>query len=304
MPPRAPWRQLVIACLLGVLIGAAPPAALQAADRTAAEARVDGLRSTALAYLSAIAAGDAQRATAMVPVSGHAAPDAVLRSADPITDAGVRLVMVDEAAGAVEVAYRIGSVQEQRTLSAAWTEGEWRLTTSLSEPVTISSDDASVDVRVGGVELPRFPPSMLYPGRYAVDETSTSLLRSGGEPFEVDGDPESRTELVSSVEPSAALRESVLAIADAQVEACQLLPDCPIGGHTAVAIPQEDPYLLSIDPSSGSLDVLVPLGLDATMNGRRQLLHVRAVVDGTGEVASWECGEIDDPASELAPCDG
>ncbi len=102
-PPRAPWRQLVIACLLGVVIGAAPPAALQAADRTAAEERVDGLRSTALAYLSAIAAGDAERATAMVPVSGHAAPDAVLRSADPIADAAVRLVMVDGAAGAVEV---------------------------------------------------------------------------------------------------------------------------------------------------------------------------------------------------------
>jgi hypothetical protein len=50
--------------------------------------------------------------------------------------------------------------------------------------------------------------------------------------------------------------------------------------------------------------VLVPLGLDATMNGRRQLLHVRAVVDGTGEVVSWQCGEIDEPGSELAPCDG
>ena len=58
--PRPAWRHLLIACLIGVLAGAAVPAAVQGFERSAVAARVDSRRSLASDYLTAIAE---QRAT-------------------------------------------------------------------------------------------------------------------------------------------------------------------------------------------------------------------------------------------------
>lgn len=299
---RPPWRQLLIVGLVGVLVGSAVLATLQTADRTAADARVQSLRSMAEAYLSAIADGDAALATAMVPVPGEVAPAGVLRSADRISGIEVRFVVVDEEAGSVEVRYQVGSVREQRTLTADRAEGEWRLTASLAEPVVVRSPDGSTGATVGGVELSPSRAVMLYPGRYTVDRISTSLLRSGGEPFEVDGDPESTSELSTSVEPTDAFRDAAVDVAETRVESCQQLPDCPVGRYTVPPPIPEAPQILGVDAAAGAIDLVVLLGLDAAAGGRRQELELRALVDEAGAVESWECGVVDRPHHALEPC--
>lgn len=298
---RRPWRQLVIAALVGVLVGSSVPAVLQQADRAAAVERVESLRSTAQRYLDAIAAGDAALATEIAPVQGDTAPARVLRAADPITGVEVRSVLVDAQAGSVEVHYQVGSARERQTLTADRADGTWRLTTSLAEPVVVHATDGSTGVRVGGVELPSSRAVMLYPGRYEVDRVSGPMLRTGGEGFEVDGDPASSTELHTSVEPSERLRDAALAVAASRIESCETQPACPIGQYTVVAIPPVAPEILRIDPD-GAIDLVVVLGLDASSGGRRQELQLRVIADGADAPLRWECGQIDAPHSDLEPC--
>lgn len=298
---RRPWRQLVIAALVGVLLGSSVPAVLQQADRTAAVERVDGLRSTAQRYLDAIAGGDAALATAIAPVEGDPAPAQALRAAEPITAVEVSSVVVDEQAGSVEVRYQVGSARERQTLSAERAAGAWRLTTSLAEPVVVHATDGSTGVLVGGVELPSSRAVMLYPGRYEVDRVSGPMLRTGGEGFEVDGDPASSTELHTSVEPSERLGDAAIAVAASRVESCEAQPACPIGQYTVVAIPPVAPEILRVDPD-GAIDLVVVLGLDAASGGRRQELQLRVITDGADAPLRWECGAIDEPHSDLEPC--
>lgn len=298
---RLPWRQLVIVALVGVLLGSSVPAVLQQADRAAAVERVESLRSTAQRYLDAIAHGDAALATAIAPLEGDTAPARALRTADPISGAQVRSVLVDERAGIVEVAYQVGSARERQTIAADRADGAWRLTTSLAEPVVVHAPDGWTSLRVGGVELPASREVMLYPGRYQVDRVSGPMLRSGGERFEVDGDPESSTELHTSIEPSERLGAAATAVAASRVEACEALPECPIGQYTVVATHPVAPEILRIDPE-GAIDLVVLLGLDAASGGRRQELHLRVIPDAAGSTLSWECGEIDRPHRDLEPC--
>lgn len=298
---RPVWQRLLVAALLGVLLGAAALAFAQQADRTAADARLESLGATAQRYLDAIAGRDAELATAIAPVDGEAASAAVLEAAEPITGVEVAFVLQERGAGSVEVRYQVGSVREQRTLGAAHGAGGWRLTTSLAEPVVVHVPDGSAGARVGGAELPPSRAVLLYPGRYQLDAVSTGLLRSGGERFEVDGDPESQVELHSSLEPSERLRNAATAVAATRVAACQQLPACPIDEYTVVAIPPAAPEILRIH-ADGSIDLAVVLGLDAADGGRRQELQLRAVVDEAGTLVAWQCGELDRPHGDLQPC--
>src|SRR5688572_10275426 len=67
------WRQVLIAGLVGAVLGAAVPAAFEASDRSVAAARVDGLRTAALDYLTAIAEGRAELASTVVSLEGRGA---------------------------------------------------------------------------------------------------------------------------------------------------------------------------------------------------------------------------------------
>lgn len=298
---RPVWRRLLVAALVGVLLGSAGLAAVQQADRTAADARLESLGATAQRYLDAIADGDAELATAIAPLDGEAAPAAVLEAAEPITGVEVAFVLEERGAGSVEVRYLVGSVRERRTLGAAQAAGGWRLTTSLAEPVVVHVPDGSAGARIGGVELPPSRAVLLYPGRYEIDEVMGGLLHSGGEGFEVDGDPESLTELYSTVQPSERLRNAAAAVAASRVESCRQLPACPIDRYTVTPTSPAAPEILRILPD-GSIDLVLVVGLDAADGGRRQELQLRAVVDEAGTLVAWECGEVDRPHGDLRPC--
>ena len=299
---RMPWQQLVVAGLVGVLIGAGLPAGVQAAERAAADAQVQGLRSLAMDYLTAIADGDAERATAMVPVTGTGGlpPDAVLGSAEPIDELEVQLVTIDGDRARVDVRFEIGSVGELRELAAERVDDEWRLTTSLAEQVVVHSFDGDTGVSFGGIPLPPNRTAVLYPGVYTSDVVETPLLRIGGDRFEIDGDPETPSDLFSSPTLTDAFRDAAVDVATARVAACLEQQGCPFDTDTAVP-PRAELYIMGIDPADGAIDVMVPLGYVGSM-GQWQELPLRANVDEAGALVSWDCGQPGRPHHDLAAC--
>lgn len=306
---RAPWRHLLAAGLVGVLVGAGLPAAMQGVDQAAADARVASLRQLTTDYLAAIAAGDAARATAMVPTTGgtEVAEDAVLRSADRIEEPAVRLLTIDGDAATVEVRFDLGRRPFTRSLAAAWADGAWQLTTSLAEPAMVYSYEAygagmSSSISVGGVLLPSNRRLLLYPGQYVVDTVENELFRSGGDAFEVDGDPATPTEIFSSATVSSSLAREARALAAARVEACQQAGDCPID-PSALDRAQDDAYLMGFDLAAGVVDLVVPLGQEPGFGGLWHELQLRAHVDEAGALVSWECGRVGLPHNELEPCE-
>lgn len=295
-----PWRHLAVAGLVGVLVGAALPAGLHAAERGAVDADAERLRSTAMAYLTAIAEGEAAVATAMVPAPG-AAPNAVLRAAVPITAPEVGVVAIDGDAATVDVRFGLGERQITRTLWAARDDGAWRLGTTLAEPVAVAPDVRGSSVRVGGVALEPDAPALLYPGRYRVDLAESALLRTGGDLFEVDGDPATPTDVVASATPTEELASAAVAVTRARVGACQLLAECPVDVDT-VARPGDAILVSGVDPSSGAIDLLLPLGLGSGFGGSGQELRLRALVDAAGSLVGWQCSEAGAPDGPLEPC--
>jgi hypothetical protein len=305
---RMPWRQMVVAGLIGALIGAAVPAGVLAVEQAAVDADAERLRSTAMTYLTAIAEGDAALATAMVALPGAAdiAPDAVLRAAAPIAAPEVRFVTIDGDAASVEVRFELGERQVTRTLQADRDDGSWRLGTSLAEPVNLYAGawqlgDTPSGVRVGGVVLPPGPGTWLYPGRYRIDITQTRQLRTGGDPFMVDGNRATPTEAFARTTPTEEFATAAVAVARARVGACQLLAECPIDAQT-VADPVDALSVSEVDPAGGTIDLLVPLGLGLGFGGTGEELRLRALVDDAGSVVGWECSEAGAPQGALEPC--
>lgn len=294
-----PWRQLTAAALVGVLVGAAIPFSFQAADRAATEARGDALRSTALAYLTAIAAGDADTASALSPPDrGELAPAAVLASASPIDSVEVLHSVVDGDVGIVDIAFRLQGMRSERSLDAEWQGDGWRLTTSLAEATTVHGPSGTGGVRVGGVELAGRV--LLYPGRYSTELVETPLVRSGGDAFVVDGDPATPTEAYSGIELTDAAREQAIAVAGARVAACMQTPDCPVPNEGIP--PRLEPWVLETNPRG---DIELVVAIDAgiiTGSGAWHEMGMRAVVDESGGIASWQCSAIDDPSREMEPC--
>jgi hypothetical protein len=297
---RMPWRQLIVAGLVGVLVGAAVPAGVQAAQDAAADAQVQGLRSTAMAYLTAIAEGEAGRATAMVPVAGHMPPDVLLGSAERIHELEVQLVTIDDDRARIDVRFEIGSIGELRELAAERVDGEWRITTSLAEEVVVHSFDGTTGLTVAGVILPPNRTVMLYPGTYRADVVETSLLRSGGERFEVDGDPDTPSDLFSRPTLTDGFRAAAVDVASARVAACLEQQGCPFDSDTAVP-PTAELYIMGMDPVGGAIDVMVPLGYVGSM-GQWQELPLRANIDEAGALVSWDCGQPGRPHHDLAAC--
>lgn len=293
-----PRRALIVAVLFGLLAGSAVPAALQAADRAAADAQVEGLRSSAATYLTALADGDADLATSMVPVAG-VAPAAVLGTAERIEAQAVGLVTVVDDVARIEVRYELAGSATERVLDAERVDGGWRLTTSLAEPVAVHGDGSS-SMTVGGVPLAAHPPVALYPGRYTTDVTSTALLRSGGQQLEVDGDPATPTVLHAGMEPSAELERAALAVADGRIAACRTQPDCLVDADGILT--RRGPTIVAVDLASGTIDVVVQIAAARGLGDQLQELHARAHLDGAGALAAWECAPIGAPDAAMQPC--
>ncbi len=297
--PRLPWRQLTAAALIGILVGAGVPAVFQGIDRAGADARVESLRSTAMAYLEAIAAGESDTATSMVPVEQETPPDAVLRAAQRIELPDVRLTTIDGDLATVEVRYRVGGRQVARTLDAAHVDGEWRVLTTLAEPFMAYSHDDRGVVTVAGVELPSSRRVLLYPGSYATDRTTTPLIVLGGDRFDVDGDPSTQTEIFSSMELAPGIGDAAEEVGIAHVRACDL-EACAIDADADVSS-VDGPWVSSID-ASGAVDLVLQLH-SREFAGQLRELRMRAVVDEAGALVEWECSELSDfSTAELQPC--
>lgn len=293
------WRHLLVAGLVGAIVGAAIPGGVQLVERAAADAQVESLRTVALEYLNAIADGHADDATAMVPLAGaaQAAPDAVLQSADRIEDVEVRLVHIDGDIGSVEVRYTAEHTDIARTLEAERLDSEWRLTTTLAEPLFIAAHDARMDVGIGGVALPMWG-AHLYPGVYEVDQEAGPLLSTRSEPFIIDGDPATRPEVYveSALLPELAQRASQYA--RAVVRECQAAPDCAVPADAELS--EQGNYVYGV--SGDAIDVSVQLMAGSDINGQWFEVRVRITMDEAGAPAQWLCAPMDTYATPSEPC--
>lgn len=301
--PRVPWRQLTAAALVGILVGAGLPSVFQGVDGAAADARVESLRSTTMAYLDAIAAGESNAATAMVPVGANAEtpPDAVLRSAQPIVGAEVRLTQVEGDLATVQVHYRAGGRMISRSLDAEHVGGQWRLLTSLAEPVIAYSFDGTSGITVAGVDLPPTGRVLLYPGRYETDRTTTPLIAMGGERFDVDGDPSTPTEVYSATDLAPGMADVAEEVAIAHVRACDSGGECATEAGADVAMVDE-PWVENVD-ARGAVSMMVQLH-SREFSGQARQLRLRAVVDEAGALVGWECGDISEQGfpGAMEPC--
>ncbi|GAA1424915.1 hypothetical protein [Agrococcus citreus] len=301
--PRVPWRQLTAAALVGILVGAGLPSVFQGVDGAAADARVESLRSTTMAYLDAIAAGESNAATAMVPVEADAEtpPDAVLRSAQRIELPEVRLTQVEGDLATVQVHYRAGGRMISRSLDAEHVGGQWRLLTSLAEPVIAHSFDGTSGITVAGVDLPPTGRVLLYPGTYRTDRTTTPLIAMGGERFDVDGDPSTPTEVYSAMDVAPGMADVAEEVAIAHVRACDSGAECAIEAGADVEMVDE-PWVESVD-ARGAVSMMVQLH-SRDFSGQTRQLRMRAVVDEAGALVGWECGDISEQGfpGAMEPC--
>ena len=300
---RFGWRQLLVASLIGALVGGAFPAALQSLDRSAAAAQVERLRGVALEYLTAIATGRAAAATELVPVHGRGrvAPDLVLESAEPIVDYSVQLVQVDGAAGSADVRYRVGGIEIFRTLEAEQVDGEWRLETTLAEVADVTFSDPIGRVQVAGVPLDGSTPVLLYPGSYTIDAISGPFFLSGGDEFVVDGDQRTPTVPYVTAGVVPRIRDYATELALDTVADCQMRSRCPVA-YGLRLLPVGEPYPVDMDAAAGAIDLSVPsMALDGA-DTQWFDVRVRAVLDEDGVPAEWLCGQPGAAADDLHAC--
>lgn len=306
MRPRASfgWRQLLISCLVGAVLGAAVPAAFEASERSAAAARVDGLRATAFDYLTAIAEGRAELASEVVPLEGRGAvaPDAVLQAAERIEAYEVRLVHVDGDVGSAEVRYRVGGSDVYRTLQAEREGDAWRLLTSLAEVADIAYYDPVSRVQIAGVPLGGGAPVLLYPGTYTIDIVSGPIFLTGGDVFVVDGDPQTPTVpyITAGIVPQISDYATELALAT--IIACQAEPGCPVPAEARLE-PAGEVYPMGSGSTMESIDLSVPVTASVDRTTAEWFeVRVRVVLDETGAPTQWLCGAPGDYGTDLVPC--
>ena len=299
---RFSWRQLMVAGLVGVLVGVAIPAAVEASGRSGAAAQVAALRSVATEYLAAISTGRAGVATELSPVaSGRVAPDAVLQSADPITDPSVQLVQVAGTHGTADVRYRVGGFEVFRSLEAELVDGAWQLRTTLAEVADVTFTEPIGRVLVAGVPLDGGEPVLLYPGAYRVDAFSGPFFLSGGDEFVVDGDPRTPTVPYVTAGVVPVIRDFATELALDTVADCQMRSRCPVA-HGLRLVPVGEPYPVDVDAASGAIDLAVPIMALDGADTRWFDVRLRAVLGDDGAPSEWLCAEPGGGADELHAC--
>ncbi len=293
------WRQLLAAGVVGAIVGAAIPGGIELGERAAANADEAGLRQVATAYLAAIADGRASDASAMVPLPARAeeATDAALQSARRIDAAEVRLVRVDGDIGSVEVRYEVGAVETARTLDAERVAGDWWLTTSLAEPVEAMYFSFDTQVSLAGTPLVVGRPLHLYPGLYEVDETESPIMRVRSEPFAVDGDTATPTEVFVDAQLTPEVHDDASALGLAVARECQAAPSCEIPPEVELEVAHAAVY----GGADGWLDLGVQL---ASADVQQQWFEVRLRLetDAEGAPARWLCAPPGDHGDPADPC--
>ncbi len=298
--PRLVWRHLLVAGLVGALLGAGIPATVQGLERAAAAGEVDAVRALADDYMRAIVEGRAADATAMVPpgsAGDEVAPDAVLAAAAPIEGVKTWQVQVDGDAASVAISFRTGRGSTRILLDAERVDGAWRLVTSLAEPVSVFASQQGDVAMIAGTPL--IDRLLLYPGGYTLDETSGPVLRTAGERFTVDGDPRTAVEIfpTMSLEPALATAAGEMAFR-AAVE-CVAAPDCPLQSTDGLDANQ-GAYVLWHDGAAGTVQLVVPL--TSGVRGPAVEMQVRMHYDAEGVPTRWECGRPGEYEGALTPC--
>ena len=227
-------------------------------------------------------------------------PDAVLGSADRIRGASVPFVQVADRTGLAVVRYRVGDRSVTRTLEAEHADGGWRFDSSLAEAVVVRRVQEAVEASIAGVELAGAV-VQLYPGVYRFDVLEGALVQSGGDEFEVDGDPSTRTEAVSSSRIAPAMEARVVEVALAAVEACQARDGCVIAPDADVRV-LDTPLLLSPPREARTIDVSVPIESVVAGAERQTQMRIQVAADEHGAPGAWLCTAPGAPGGALVPC--
>ncbi|SFS07501.1 hypothetical protein SAMN04487783_0968 [Agrococcus baldri] len=300
---RFGWRQLAIVGLVCALVGVAIPLSLQSAERTAAAAQTEQLRGLAERYLAAIAAGDAEAASALVPParSVPVAPNAVLESATRIDQPEVVHALADGDTGVVQVRYRLRTAVISRLLDAQRVDGEWQLTSSLLEQPRLSDFSGVIIPTVAGVELGYPVPLQLYPGWYRLDSIERSIYQSVDEGFAIDGIPTTDTELAASVRLSQTMLDDATARALVYAEACADSGAC-VWPDTATVRADGAAQWMGDHPTR-LLFIQVPLIAQSGSFNEQVVVQVVILLDELGGVMDASCSGLGSQGEEPVACE-
>ncbi len=299
------WRHLLIIGIICVLLGAAIPIALNSAQQSAATARTEAMRDAAGSYLSAIADGEWEEATSLVPTTGPAtvAPAALLDAAERIQNPEIVLARADGDSGVVEVRYDVPSrptaLTVSRLLEAQHVDGAWQLTTSLAELPSVANYEGVIVPAVAGTALSRPSALLLYPGTYPLDPPVSPIYELDDETFVIDGDPGTLTEITAFPEWSEAMLGEAESRAVQHAEACRAAGACEwsqaatISGAGAVVF-------APATASEVQLEAMIEVfnGVDNEM----QPVSVWLSLDGDGEVEGARCQGLAGFSDEPVDC--
>lgn len=301
-PRRLGWRHVAAAALIGGVLGAAGLAGVRLVGSAGVDDQAASLEALASEYLEAISTGDADRATALAPLgTGVAvAGDATLASASRLDPVEAGPARVDGDRGSVDVRYRVGGMEVQRTLRAALTPAGWRLASSLAEAADTSRNDPDAALRVGGVDLPARTTMHLYPAVYRLDLVEGPLFAWSGEPFTIDGDPATPTSVRAVRRPMPAFLEYVEALGLAQIDECRARPDCVIRTGFRFELSADVTVVQTFDRGR-TIDLNVPLVARDPTGDETRAVTVRVTLDNRGLPVGWDCSPPGGGA--LVPCE-
>ncbi|RWR24839.1 hypothetical protein D8Y24_04740 [Agrococcus lahaulensis] len=292
-PVRRPWRLLLAATLVGVLLGAGLVSAVQGMERAAGDGDRARLTEAAMAYLTAIADGRAEEATRLVPPPGLAGAadlltDPVLAAAGRITEPQAGFAQIEGDEARIEVGFVLGRTDVSRTLEAVREAGGWRVTTSLAERVqNYAYGPGTSSVSLAGVPAASGE-LLLYPALYMTDAHDDGFVSTQSVTFSVDGDARTAVEISPMVQVAPGVAERLEPVAMAFGLACQLREGCGIPPGELVPTHQVQPYLEGADATQAS----VYLARSTDAGGELEWHEVRMrgdFADGA-DAGDWECG--------------
>lgn len=290
-PARRPWRLLLAATLVGVLLGAGLVSAVQGMERAAGDGDRDRLTEAAMAYLTAIADGRAEEATRLVPPPGLAGAadlltDQVLDAAGRITEPQAGFAQIEGDEARIEVGFVLGRTDVSRTLEAVREAGGWRVTTSLAERV----QNYSYGPGMSTISLAGVPASsgelLLYPALYMTDAHDDGFVSTQSVTFSVDGDARTPTEIAPMVEVVPGVAGRLEPVAMAFALACQLREGCGIPPGELAPTGQVQPYFGGAEATEAS----VYLARSTDESAELEWHEVRMRGDFGADPAAWECG--------------
>ncbi|MFA4841602.1 MAG: hypothetical protein WC580_07825, partial [Agrococcus sp.] len=227
-------------------------------------------------------------------------PPAALVAAWRISPLAVSAPHVDGAEGSIDVRYRVGGTEVERTLRATSTAAGWRLETSLAELPRTSAVDATAQLQLAGVPLPERA-LHLYPAVYRLDVVKGPLFVSGGGAFTVDGDPGTATVVEAATGLMPSFEQRLADLASAAVDTCRERPDCAI--RTSAPFSRAGAAdILEVFDDGRAIDVKVPLLARDDAGWEWRDVIVRARLDSRGLPVEFLCSMPGE--DELRPCEG